>query len=71
MAFKNKAATNKVKIPPFCVLLTPFPEIPFKNGETIGFINKEAIDVINEATLSAIKGGRTPTSCFLISCFTV
>ena len=71
MAFNNKASANKDIIPPFCVLLTPFPKTLFKSDKGTCFINGKAIDVINEVALSAMKAGRTPPSCFFVLCFTL
>ena len=43
--------------------MTPFPNIPFTNGE--------ATSAINEAAIGANKEARNPRSCFFTSCFTV
>ena len=55
IAVNNKVAANNNRIPLACVLLTLFPKIPLYNEEVTGFINQQAIGIINEAVISAIK----------------
>ena len=48
-----------------------FPDIAFINEEITGCVNEEAIRAINEAAIGATRALRSPSSCFLVSYFTV
>ena len=77
--FITKGNANNGRNPPPCPLpaiATPFCPFPplvtpvkvFIKEEATGYINKEVTGDTNEATIGAIIAGRSPPSCFFISC---
>ena len=67
LAFAIKGDANDGIKPPSC----PSPDIAFINEEATSCINEEAASSIIESDIGVIIAPRNPTSCFLISCFTV